>query len=117
MEKRAVANKEISANLLKARKKAGSHLGSVRRLLTARAICRAVANKEISANLLKTKKKAGSQQRSKRCIETARVVRQAVANIENTFNRLKARIEGRQSTKVNTVNRDCPGAEAGSSYP
>ena len=81
MEKRAVANKEISANLLKARKKVGSHLGSVRRLLTAQAICRAVANKEISANLL------------------------------------KARIDGRQSTKVNTVNRDCPGAEAGSSYP
>ena len=45
---RAVANKEISFYRLKARKKAGSHLRSVRRSMTVWVSWRAVANEEIS---------------------------------------------------------------------
>ena len=71
---KAVAINEITYNRLKARKRAFSHPGSIRHIMTAQVMWRAVAINKINSNRLKTRKRAFSHPGSIRHMLTARIM-------------------------------------------
>ena len=82
---KAVTINEITSNRLKARKRAVSHLGSIRHLMTARVMWRTVAINEINANRLKAGKRTVSHYGSILRLMTARVMWRAVVISETNL--------------------------------